>query len=80
MKASNFRRFKDNKNAGMLSTQRKGMIADCRNLSGRITIILAQNGAAQIISEVLGRPIRFRQVTGEACKAAMMQHGMTFFT
>ena len=32
---------------------------------------------AQIMSEVLERPVRFQQVTGEAYKATLIQHGMT---
>jgi hypothetical protein len=32
---------------------------------------------AQIMSEVLKRPVRFQQVTGEAYKATLMQYGMT---
>lgn len=38
---------------------------------------LSFNDMAQIMSEVLEQPIRFQQVSGEAYKATMMQHGMT---
>ena len=38
---------------------------------------LSPNDMAQIMSEVLQRPIRFQQVTGEAYKATLMQYGMT---
>jgi hypothetical protein len=32
---------------------------------------------AQIMSEVLQRPVRFQQVAGETYKATLMQHGMS---
>jgi hypothetical protein len=32
---------------------------------------------AQIMSEVLERPVRFQQIPGEAYKATLMQRGMT---
>lgn len=38
---------------------------------------LSFNDMAEILSEVLERPIRFQQISGEAYKAAMLQHGMT---
>jgi uncharacterized protein YbjT (DUF2867 family) len=38
---------------------------------------LSPNDMAQIMSEVLQRPIRFQQVPAEAYKATLMQHGMT---
>lgn len=38
---------------------------------------LSFNDLAQIMSEVLERPIRFQQVSGEAYKATMVEHGMT---
>ena len=38
---------------------------------------LSPNDMAQIMSEVLARPVRFQQVTGEAYKATLMQYGMT---
>ncbi|TBL71609.1 NmrA family NAD(P)-binding protein [Paenibacillus thalictri] len=38
---------------------------------------LSFNDMAQIISEVIERPIRFQQVPGETYKATMVQHGMT---
>jgi uncharacterized protein YbjT (DUF2867 family) len=38
---------------------------------------LSFNDMAQIVSEVLERPVRFQQVPGEAYKATLMQHGMT---
>jgi uncharacterized protein YbjT (DUF2867 family) len=38
---------------------------------------LSFNDMAQIMSEVLGRPVRFQQVPGEVYKATLMQHGMT---
>jgi uncharacterized protein YbjT (DUF2867 family) len=38
---------------------------------------LSHNDMAQIMSEVLERPIRFQQVPGEAYKATLMQHGMS---
>ncbi|MCW2913571.1 MAG: NAD-dependent epimerase/dehydratase family protein [Actinomycetia bacterium] len=37
---------------------------------------LSYNDMAQIMSEVLQRPIRFQQVPGDAYKATLMQHGM----
>jgi uncharacterized protein YbjT (DUF2867 family) len=38
---------------------------------------LSHNDMAQIMSGVLRRPVRFRQVPAEAYKATLMQHGMT---
>jgi uncharacterized protein YbjT (DUF2867 family) len=38
---------------------------------------LSFNDMAQIMTEVLGRPVRFQQITGEAYKATLMQHGMS---
>lgn len=38
---------------------------------------LSPNEMAQIVSEVLERPIHFQQVGGESYKATMMQHGMS---
>ncbi|MCH5585629.1 NAD(P)H-binding protein [Shimazuella sp. AN120528] len=38
---------------------------------------LSYNEMAQIMSEVLQRPIRYQQVSGEAYKATLMQHGST---
>jgi uncharacterized protein YbjT (DUF2867 family) len=38
---------------------------------------LSFNDMAQIVSEVLGKPVRFQQVPGEAFKATLVQHGMT---
>ncbi len=38
---------------------------------------LSYNDMARILSEVLGRPIRFQQISADAYKTAMMQHGMT---
>ena len=38
---------------------------------------LSPNDMAQIMSEVLERPVHFQQVSGEAYKATMMQHGMS---
>jgi uncharacterized protein YbjT (DUF2867 family) len=38
---------------------------------------LSHNDMAQIMSEVLQRPVRFQQVPGEAYKATLMQHGMS---
>jgi uncharacterized protein YbjT (DUF2867 family) len=38
---------------------------------------LSPDGMAQVISEVLGRPIRFQQITTEDYKATMMQYGMS---
>jgi uncharacterized protein YbjT (DUF2867 family) len=37
---------------------------------------LSHNDMAQIMSEVLGRPVRFQQVPSESYKAALMQQGM----
>lgn len=54
-----------------------------RSWSGQETIPvrgpedLSFNDMAQILSEVLDRPIRYQQVPGEAYKATMVQHGMT---
>jgi uncharacterized protein YbjT (DUF2867 family) len=38
---------------------------------------LSHNDMAQIMSEVMQRPVRFQQVPGEAYKATLMQHGMS---
>lgn len=38
---------------------------------------LSFNDMAQIMSEVLEKPVRFQQVPGEAYKATLIQHGMT---
>lgn len=38
---------------------------------------LSNNDMARIMSEVLGRPIRFQQVSGEAYKATMLESGMS---
>lgn len=38
---------------------------------------LSPNDMAQIMSEVLERPVRFQQISGEAYQATMMRHGMT---
>jgi uncharacterized protein YbjT (DUF2867 family) len=38
---------------------------------------LSHNDMAQIMSEVLQRPVRFQQIPGEAYKATLMQHGMS---
>ncbi|WP_327100251.1 NAD(P)H-binding protein [Nocardia vinacea] len=38
---------------------------------------LSNNDMAQIMSEVLGRPIRFQQVSGEAYKTTMLESGMS---
>jgi uncharacterized protein YbjT (DUF2867 family) len=38
---------------------------------------LSQHDMAQIMSEVLRRPVRFQQVPGEAHKATLMEHGMS---
>lgn len=38
---------------------------------------LSPNDMAQIMSEVLQRPVRFQQITGDAYKATMMQYGMS---
>jgi uncharacterized protein YbjT (DUF2867 family) len=37
---------------------------------------LSFNDMAQILSEVLDRPVRYQQISREAHKAALMQHGM----
>jgi uncharacterized protein YbjT (DUF2867 family) len=38
---------------------------------------LSPNDMAQTLSEVLERPVRFQQVSGDAYKATLMQHGMS---
>jgi uncharacterized protein YbjT (DUF2867 family) len=38
---------------------------------------LSYNDMAQIMSEVLGKPVRFQQIPGEAFKARLMQRGMS---
>jgi uncharacterized protein YbjT (DUF2867 family) len=38
---------------------------------------LSHNDMAHIMSEVLGRPVRYQQVPGETFKATLMQHGMS---
>ncbi|MBB6734354.1 NAD(P)H-binding protein [Cohnella zeiphila] len=38
---------------------------------------LSHNDMAQILSEVLERPIRFQQISGEDYKATLVQHGMS---
>ena len=38
---------------------------------------LSPNDMAQIMSEVLQRPVRFQQVTGADYKATLMQYGIT---
>jgi uncharacterized protein YbjT (DUF2867 family) len=38
---------------------------------------LSHHDMAQIISEVLGRPVRFRQIPGEGYKAGLIEHGMS---
>ncbi|MGI8868966.1 MAG: NAD(P)H-binding protein [Mycobacteriales bacterium] len=38
---------------------------------------LSHNDMAQIMSDVLERPVRFQRVPGEAYKATFMQHGMS---
>ncbi|THA50121.1 NAD(P)H-binding protein [Streptomyces sp. A1136] len=38
---------------------------------------LSPNGMADILSEVLERPVRFQQVSGEAYKTTMLRYGMT---
>lgn len=38
---------------------------------------LSPNDMAQIMSDVLQRPIRYQQVPGEGYKAALLEHGMT---
>jgi uncharacterized protein YbjT (DUF2867 family) len=38
---------------------------------------LSPNDMALIMSDVLERPVRFQQVSGEAYKATLMQYGMT---
>jgi len=38
---------------------------------------LSFNDMARIMSEVLGKPVRFQQITGEAHKANLIRHGMS---
>jgi len=38
---------------------------------------LSPNDMAQVMSEVLERPVRFQQVTGADYKATLMQYGIT---
>jgi uncharacterized protein YbjT (DUF2867 family) len=38
---------------------------------------LSFNAMAQIISEVLGKPVRFQEISGEAFKASLTEHGMS---
>jgi hypothetical protein len=38
---------------------------------------LSFNDMAQIMSEVLRKPVRFQQIAGEAYKANLMKHGMS---
>jgi uncharacterized protein YbjT (DUF2867 family) len=38
---------------------------------------LSYNDMAQIMSEVLGRPVRFQQISGDAFKARLMERGMS---
>ena len=38
---------------------------------------LSYNDMAQIMSEVLGKPVRFQQITGEAFKARLLARGMS---
>jgi uncharacterized protein YbjT (DUF2867 family) len=38
---------------------------------------LSYDDMAQIMSEVLGKPVRFQQITGEAYKARLMERGMS---
>ncbi len=38
---------------------------------------LSPSAMAQVISEVLGRPVRFQHVPGNAFKATMMRYGMS---
>jgi uncharacterized protein YbjT (DUF2867 family) len=38
---------------------------------------LSFNDMAQIVSEVLGKPVRFQQIPGEAFKATLTEHGMS---
>ncbi|MFI6122902.1 NAD(P)H-binding protein [Streptomyces sp. NPDC051064] len=38
---------------------------------------LSPNGMAEVLSEVLERPVRFQQVSSEAYKTTMLQYGMT---
>ena len=38
---------------------------------------LSYHDMAQIMSEVLGKPVRFQQITGEAFKARLLQRGMS---
>ena len=51
------------------------------NGQGHVAVLgpedLSPNEMAQIMSEVLGRPIRYQQIPGEALKATMVEHGMS---
>ena len=38
---------------------------------------LSYHDMAQIMSEVLGTPVRFQQITGEAYKTRLLQRGMS---
>jgi uncharacterized protein YbjT (DUF2867 family) len=38
---------------------------------------LSYNDMAQIMSDVLSKPVRFQQITGEAFKARLLQRGMS---
>jgi uncharacterized protein YbjT (DUF2867 family) len=38
---------------------------------------LSYDDIAQIMSEVLGKPVRFQQITGESFKARLLQRGMS---
>jgi hypothetical protein len=38
---------------------------------------LSFNDMAQIMSEVLGKPMRFQQIPGEAFKAGLIERGMS---
>jgi uncharacterized protein YbjT (DUF2867 family) len=38
---------------------------------------LSPNGMAEVLSEVLERPVRFQQISNEAYKTTMLQYGMT---
>ena len=38
---------------------------------------LSHDDMAQIMSEVLGRPVRFQQIPGEGYKAGLIEHGMS---
>src|SRR5262245_3558290 len=38
---------------------------------------LSFNGMARIMTEVLGKPIRFQEVAGPAYKSPLMQHGFS---